>query len=165
MIVVQVDTDGKGSYKPPAPEEQHQLSTYEASLADIRSRNLNRSTVEIDCFHAFWELYLPKSVSRGCPTKNIKNNVVQRWAEWIQGMTPKSDILRCALLALSVSKVGRSRQDQVMIQRGMELYGQSLSRFAGELKRASKYDDLELIATCRLFALYEVIPHDQRNVL
>jgi hypothetical protein len=159
IIVVEVSTDGRGQYKPPQRMEvQRQDQLYEVSISDVRSRDLNRTIFEIEVFEAFWAIYLPKDVLLG-PVVRFPNapNAVERWARWTQSLTATSDTVRCALLALTVAKLGRARQDQAMVRQGLELYGKSLSQVVGELKTPSRVDRAEMIATCRLLALYEVL--------
>lgn len=62
MILVQVDPDGKGQYKPQHTADQPQATIREVSPADIRLRDLNRTAFEIECFNAFWGIYLPKDM-------------------------------------------------------------------------------------------------------
>lgn len=110
--------------------------------------------MELGLFNEFWNLYYSKGTLKETPSElPIKDAI--RWGYSIQAMIPGSSLTRSALLALSVSEVGQTKQDQGMIHRGMELYGTSLARLACELKTPSKITQTELAATCRLLALYE----------
>lgn len=167
IIVVQADTAGKGQYKRQLLEKRRQAPLRAPSLTDVRSKDLNRSAFEIHCFNAFWSLYLPRVVLSECPTKpSIAFNAAgnwARWARWTQDMVPNCEHMRCALLAVSASRVGQSRHDPTMIHHGMKLYGKAISQVAGQLKDLPRLRQTEVIATCRLLALYEV-PISLQNI-
>jgi hypothetical protein len=157
MIVVQVEA-GKGAYKPQTKEFKRQVSMQLASVTDARIRDLNRTAFETKCFTAFWELYGSKDEPMGKWGPETKiHKTATRLMQYTAQHVPDSDKLRCALLALSVSKLGRANEDQALIKRGMELYGKALTKVAFELNHQAAFDKMEMLVTCRLLALYEVI--------
>jgi len=157
MIVVQVEA-GKGAYKPQTKEVKRQVPIQIASVADVRIRSLNRTALETKCFTAFWELYGSKNepIGKWGPETKIHKTATSL-IQYIAQHVPDSDKLRCALLALSVSKLGQANKDQAMMKRGMELYGKALTKVAFELNHQAAFDKMEMLVTCRLLALYEVI--------
>lgn len=158
MIVVQVEA-GKGVYKAQTKELKRQVPIQLASVADVRTRDLNRAALETKCFTAFWELFGAKDepIGKWGPETKIYKTAT-RLMHYTAQHVPGSDKLRCALLALSVSKLGRANKDQAMIKRGMELYGKALNKVAFEIKHQVAFNKMEMLVTCRLLALYEVIP-------
>lgn len=172
--MVHVGATGKGSYKPKQQNTQVQKASREASLADVRVKDLNRTALELDCFNAFWELFLPTPLlDQEKPTQQLMfiehpgqtgcvptfPNSVARWIGYTAHYVSQSDLLRCALLALSATKLGRERQDHAMTQRGIELYGKALSRLGAELKKPQRVKKFDLPVTCRILAIYEVNMH------
>ncbi|KAF2183035.1 hypothetical protein K469DRAFT_668537 [Zopfia rhizophila CBS 207.26] len=156
MIVVQVDPKSRtGKYKPMKAETCRGDIVRAISPADARFRDLNRTALEVKCFDTFWALYLPKTLRNNSISDDLTAFVVN-WAELAQALTSGNDILRCALLALSVSKVGQLNNDRAMIQRGMELYGKTLSRVGSALRNLATLNKMEVLTTCTLLALYEV---------
>jgi hypothetical protein len=158
MIVIQVEA-GKGAYKPQTKEVKRQVPIRLASMSDIRIRDLNRTAPETHCFTAFWKLYGSKDepIGNWGPETKI-HKTATRLMQYTYQHVPDSDKLRCALLALSVSKLGRANKDQALIKRGMELYGKAVAKVAFEIKHRPAFDKMEMLVTCRLLALYEVIP-------
>ncbi|KAF2798109.1 hypothetical protein K505DRAFT_371984 [Melanomma pulvis-pyrius CBS 109.77] len=155
MIVVQVE-GGKGVYKPQAIEIKRQAPLRMPSIADMRTRDLNRAALETKCFTTFWDLYIPKDKDIGKWGLDAnRTNALARLPAYTSRNVSSSDKLRCALLALSISKIGRANQDRAMIERGMELYGKSLSQVTSQLRRQAGFDSMEMLVTCRLLALYE----------
>lgn len=160
MIVIQIDdASGKGTYRQRASNPPEKSPPQRAaSPVDVRLRDLNRTALELECFDAFWDLYLPKSDIIGgrewFPTSGTES--VIKWAEYTNHYTPVSDVLRAALLALSTSKVGRARQNKLLVQRGIELYGQALSLLGRELRKPGSMKHFGVLNSCRLLALYEV---------
>ena len=65
-------------------------------------------------------------------------------------------MIKNAMQAVSVSSIGWWRKDPVMTRRGIELYVKSLAQVSIALKRPKNPDTVEVMATCRLLALYEV---------
>ncbi|KAH7135693.1 hypothetical protein B0J11DRAFT_167077 [Dendryphion nanum] len=161
VIIVHVGIPGQGqsgryrSRNPRPPRQSSQLVVPTTpSAADHRIKDLNRTALELGLFTAFWDLYYPKGTEKNVPTEVPIRDTI-RWGHSIQSMIPGSSLTRSALLALTVSELGQSKQDENMVHRGMELYGTSLARLACELKTPSKITHTELAATCRLLALYE----------
>ncbi|KAJ4304549.1 hypothetical protein N0V90_000075 [Kalmusia sp. IMI 367209] len=158
MIVVQVDDAGKGTYRPATerspPIPQKSSPRHEVSSTATLSNDLIRTSLELQYFDIFWSLYLPKSVTvtsdRVTPVRREA-----KWAEYTSYTVPQSEVLRCALLALSTSKVGRDRQDKYLLRRGIELYGKALSLLAKELKTPGNVKPFGVLNSCRLLALYE----------
>ncbi|KAF2261723.1 hypothetical protein CC78DRAFT_499687, partial [Lojkania enalia] len=157
MIVVQLGPEGKKvQYRAPEVSSRHGIMSSVLSPIDFRLRDLNRSALEIEYFDAFWDIYLPKPFlkARMHDFQGIKIPLV-RWARWTQDRSAQNDTLRCALLALCISKVGWWKRDQSMKRRGIELYGRSLLRVAAALRNLERIDRTQLVATCRLLVLYE----------
>lgn len=161
MIVVHVDDSGRGTYKPskstmrviPLPARPF----HDMSHADIRAKDLNRTSFEFECISAFWDLYLPRSALTGSLMFNPDlPSAMGKWAEYTTHYVPRSEVLRCSILALSTSKLGRSRQDNYLIQRGLELYGRALSLLSTELKSPTNPKHFGILNSCRILALYEV---------
>ena len=74
----------------------------------------------------------------------------------VQDLSPEHDVLRSALLAVSVSRIGRSNEDSSMIGKGMELYGKALFQVNRALRDPNRAKGDELLAACRLLSFYEV---------
>ncbi|KAF2637265.1 hypothetical protein P280DRAFT_483144 [Massarina eburnea CBS 473.64] len=156
MIVIQMDGKGKGAYNAPdtkrtpplsrAGTPSSRLSSPRLSPSDVRLRDLNRTSNEMECFEAFWEVFLPKDTRGITPTP---------WFDATNNYITKSETMRCALLALSTSKVGRAKKDKRLEQRGIELYGKTLGLLGKELRLASRRKCLGILNSCILLALYE----------
>lgn len=154
-IVVIENDDGpdKVGYVPSKADGHHVVAIHPCCLDDVSTRDLNLRAKDIQLFDAFWTIYLPRPSLVGFLAGP---DPVERWARLTQDMTPDSNMIRCALLALSTYKLGLSKNDTTLVQQGMLLYGKSLSHVARHLERLLKMDHLELLWTCRLLALYEV---------
>ena len=73
----------------------------------------------------------------------------------IQDLSPEYDVLRSTLLAVSVSGIGRSNEDNSMIRKGMELYGEVLFQ-ANRAARSNRAHGDELLAARMSLSFYEV---------
>ncbi|KAF2712901.1 hypothetical protein K504DRAFT_497737 [Pleomassaria siparia CBS 279.74] len=158
MIIVQV-REGKGIYKP-ATQTQHQPVMSMASISDLRTRDLNRVSLETKFYTTFWDLYIPKDefLSKwglGWGLGSSSENSIARLSHPTTHKGPNSDTLRCALLALCVAKIGRADQDRIMVQRGLELYRKALDKVTAQIAWQGAFDTTDMIVTCRLLALYE----------
>jgi hypothetical protein len=160
MLIVHVDNSGKGTYKLQKsacrvpPRDRAETVCFPA---DIRVRNLNRTANESLALNAFWDLYLPRPcVTTVKETFPFTSGSIHRWASYTTHYAPQSEIVRCALLALSTAQLGRTRKDNYLMQRGFELYGQALSQIGNTLKAPNGRKDFGVINSCRLLALFEV---------
>jgi hypothetical protein len=126
------------------------------SPADFLTRNLNRTSLELSSFDAFWEAYLPSRMGTRADCFPFLSASAGRWAEYTAHYVPQSEILRCALLVLSTSQVGKARQDKDLLRRGLELYGQALSKLGKVLKTPGGQTHFDVLNSCRLLALFEV---------
>ncbi|OCL10305.1 hypothetical protein AOQ84DRAFT_395 [Glonium stellatum] len=108
--------------------------------------DLHRTALEVKSFGIFWDLYLPKA---RC------SSAVAEWAKVVQDLSPRHDVSRLALLAVSVSRIGRNNKDSSMIENGMELYGRALLRVNRTLQDQNQAQGDEILAACRLLSFYE----------
>lgn len=160
LILVHADASGKGSYplkmENDSPRLQRPDPLYTSDIVTKRTERLNRTALELQLFEGFWDTYLPKrtAISITCVTSFAKSGT--RWAEYTLDCVPRSEVTRCALLALSTSKYGRDTQDKSLTRRGLELYGKALSLFAKELKAPGRVKSFEVLNCSRILALYEV---------
>lgn len=157
--MVQFD-DGprKATYNPSKAHSAGTIAIKQQFCAlDAITCELNLKANHTQLFEAFWALYLPQPSMVGFAATP---DPADRWARLTQGMATDSNMIRDALLALSTYKLGSTNNDAALVQRGMLLYGESLSRIARQLERPSKMNHLELLSTCRLLALYEVNSHE-----
>lgn len=159
MVIVHTDHFGKGSYTPPnAPQKvssqrfRSQCTMFpNAGLSDV----LARSSLEWHCIDTFWESYLPKSVT--FPSReSCSIHHEARWVDYTSRSASQSAILKCALSALSASKVGRDTRNKFLEQRGMELYGKTLAMLSRELTASGDVKSFGVLNSCRILALYEV---------
>jgi hypothetical protein len=121
-----------------------------------QSESLNRTSFELRCYESFWDVYLPPSSAKVASCAASFVNPGMQWAEYTFDCVPRSEVTRCALLALSTAKQGRDRRDKRLTWQSMELYGKALSLFAKEIKRPGRVKPFEELNCCRILALYEV---------
>jgi hypothetical protein len=160
IILVHANDAGKGTYRPgitkDRPRLQQPKTTYGLASVARQSESLNRTSFELRCYESFWDVYLPPSSFKvaSCATSFVTPGI--QWAEYTHDCVPRSEVTRCALLALSTSKQGRDRRDKRLMWQGMELYGKALSLFAKEMKTPGRVKPFEVLNCCRILALYEV---------
>ncbi|KAF2114531.1 hypothetical protein BDV96DRAFT_100562 [Lophiotrema nucula] len=159
LIVVQVGPEGKqGSYRTHKFETSQMTTIPVITPLDTRLKILNQSAFEIECSDAFWDTYLPRSGRKELfACYSDPDRVMYRWATWTQTKSTQSRTLKNAMLAVSATNIAWWKNDPIMTRRGMELYGKSLAQMAAALKNPKNTNTLEMIATCRLLALYETL--------
>lgn len=114
--------------------------------------DLSRTAFEVKSFSLFWDLYLPEA--RFLPSDSGSSTAAE-WAKVVQDLSPEHNVLRSALLAVSVSRIGRSNEDSYMIGKGMELYGKALFQVNRALRDPNRAQGDGLLAACRLLSFYE----------
>ena len=168
MIIVHTDHFGKGSYAPPsvphdtsAEKFQSQCTIFPGmALSDV----LARINLEWDCIDSFWASYLAKPVTYSSWRYGSVHQEA-KWVDYTSRSASQSVVLRCALSALSASKIGRDTQDKRLLRRGMEMYGKTLSMLARELTIAGEVKSFGVLNSCRILALYEVWKSSRKRLL
>lgn len=107
MIMIHVDGKGKGSYQPPPQESSLQRSrtcSRSPSLADIRSRDMNRTAFELECLEAYRNLYAPHVIVHGqvAGVENIPAYLTEWWGHLLQTF-PQNDLVRYVLKSFEAS--------------------------------------------------------------
>ena len=157
--MVHTDHHGKGSYRPTTKPSQTSIRKarpkQETPPVVTLSEKLTRNALESQYIDLFWNLYLPKPVTFSF-WKPSSIHHEAKWAEYTSNSAPQSAILKCALSALSASKVGRDTRDRDLTRRGIELYGKALMMLSKELKSPGDAKPFGVLNCCRILALYEV---------
>lgn len=157
--MVHTDQHGKGSYrstnKPLHPSIRKTHPQRETPVVAL-SESMTRNALESQYIDIFWNLYLPKPVTFSFWRPSSIHHEA-KWAEYTSNSAPQSAILRCALSALSASKVGRDTRDKGLTRRGIELYGKALTMLSKELKVPGDTKPFGVLNCCRILALYEQI--------
>jgi len=164
MLIVHVDSSGKGTYKPQTlvseptlpPKEHYQASNF-CSPTDFRIRDLNRTSLEFLNINTFWDTYLPSPrMATGEKCFPFTSGAVSRWAGYTTHYLPQTETVRCALLALSTAHLGKAQGNVYLLQRGFELYGHALTQVGNALMAPNGRKNFCLLNSCRLLALFEV---------
>ncbi|OAG12268.1 uncharacterized protein CC84DRAFT_94965 [Paraphaeosphaeria sporulosa] len=159
IILVHADDSGKGTYKPVVKKAQNRSQQPGPMCGPVfvapQSKGLNRTSFELRFYENFWDLFLPPRSGPvdPCTTSFVSSGT--QWADYTLNCVPRSEVTRCALLALSTSKIGRDTEDKLLTRQGLELYGKALSLFAKELQTPGKAKPFEVLNCCRILALYE----------
>ncbi|KAF2824936.1 hypothetical protein CC86DRAFT_456886 [Ophiobolus disseminans] len=168
MIVVQVNQHGKGTYKQQAPKAINQISDpplRHMSPTDIRHRELNRTTFELECFGCLRSLLTPPTQRHGNNTSVDKIPAfVDEWWAQIYQQASRSDMIRCSMLCVSAYQVGHTRRDPSLRNRGAELYSEAIRVMSRALspKQLMKVESVtfELEMAAYALALHEYLRQD-----
>lgn len=98
----------------------------------------------------FWEHYSPAhspvNASLGGPA----------WLYYVMNIPHPTAVLRHSLLALSVVRFGREREDEALINKGRSTYGMALNRLQKAIYDPLAVSHEETLAATRALILYEV---------
>lgn len=117
--------------------------------------DLNRAAFEAKSLSLFWDLYLPKFQSS--PRKSRCLSLCYRnLTEVVPDLDMNDAVLRPALLALCLARIGESSKDPSLTQEGMRMYGRALHQMQIALRNPRRIQSDELIAACKLLSIHEV---------
>jgi hypothetical protein len=98
-------------------------------------------------------MFLPNS--RALPLDMVRNNM-GGWINTVQDLHTTEPFLRKAMLALSLTTIGKAQDNSTMLRDGTELYGKALIDLSQALQSNQKAEINALLAAIRLFEVYEV---------
>lgn len=117
------------------------------------SQSLWRGQEEAKICGIFWDMFLPNS--RALPLDMVRNNM-GGWINTVQDLHTTEPFLRKAMLALSLTTIGKAQDNSTMLRDGTELYGKALIDLSQALQSNQKAEINALLAAIRLFEVYEV---------
>lgn len=115
--------------------------------------SLARSAYEDKYLGMFWESYLPGS--RALSAESVRSTL-GGWTNTIQDLYLTENVLRKALLAISLGTVGRRYGEKWMTEQALVLYVAALQDMSTALTVPSKAKGDALLTASKLFSLYEV---------
>ena len=116
---------------------------------------MNRTAFEAKSLSLFWSLYLPKSgsVSSGIRSLGMR---YPNFTDIVPTLNLNDTALRPALLALCLSRIGENNKDLPLVEQGIKFYGTALRQMKIALEDQQRIRSNEIIAACKLLAVYEV---------
>ncbi|PTU23858.1 hypothetical protein P175DRAFT_0527312 [Aspergillus ochraceoroseus IBT 24754] len=114
--------------------------------------SLARSAYQTKYLDLFWNLYLPNGVAL---SPEVTQPTLGGWIGTIQEIYSTEEVLRKALLAMSLAAVGKHDGSQFLKEEGMELYAGALQGMAVALKNPKRALSDGMLTAIRIFSLYE----------
>lgn len=118
--------------------------------------SLDRTAVDTQCRALFWDLYLPHGIAEVHDAMLMHCNHPPNWTSILLEMSQDEPALDQAFSALSVSRVGRSKQDVRLVKESTKIYGRALKDLQKALADPSRMHSEEVLAACSLLGLYEI---------
>ncbi|KAL4784681.1 hypothetical protein BJX76DRAFT_367430 [Aspergillus varians] len=115
---------------------------------------LARSAYQAKYMDLFWRLYLPNGQALSL---ELTQTALGRWIDAIHDLHGTETVLRKALLAMSVSAVGRHENNTFLKEEGRRLYTSSLQGLAVALKDPRRGTSDAVLTAIRLSSFYESI--------
>lgn len=113
---------------------------------------LASSAYLLRCADLFWTAYLPNSQA-------IPTDVHRHLADGLSGAVRHfgtDGVVRKAVFAIALTSFGRRPDGTSMKEDGKKIYRSALGDLAVAIKKSNGQENTELLATLRLFSLYEV---------
>ena len=109
----------------------------------------NAKVLEAQLISAFWEYYVPSesSAQAGSPCAWLQESIC---------LSNPPPALRLSLIALAMTRLGWLHEDNVIVRRGMVVYGSALTKFQKALHEQRSVCQDEALATCNVLVFYEV---------
>ncbi|KAL2854266.1 hypothetical protein BJY01DRAFT_43834 [Aspergillus pseudoustus] len=114
--------------------------------------SLARSAYQTKYMDLWWRLYLPNGQRL---SKVVTSNAMGGWLDAIHELHFKEPVLENALVALSVTAVGKQEGDMYLKEEGRRLYGKALQGMAGAMKDQKRATSDAILTAVRLFSFYE----------
>ncbi|KAL5001591.1 hypothetical protein BDV10DRAFT_182156 [Aspergillus recurvatus] len=113
---------------------------------------LARSAYQARYMDLFWRIYLPNGKALSLELTQV---ALGKWIDAIHDLHGSENALRKALLAMSLSAVGKQEDDRHLKKEGRRLYTSSLKSLAVALKDAKRVNSDAILTAVRLLSFYE----------
>ncbi|KAL2814826.1 hypothetical protein BJX63DRAFT_192432 [Aspergillus granulosus] len=122
--------------------------------------SLARSAYQTKYMDLWWRLYLPNG--QRLP-KIVTSNAMGGWLDAIHELHFKEPVLEKALVAMSVTAVGKQEDDPYLKEEGKRMYGKALQSMAVAMKDPKRATSDGILTAVRLFSFYESLFGQSKN--
>lgn len=122
-----------------------------ASTYHIMPASLARSAFSAKSMEAVFNMFPAYEDARGSAS------LTDEFSHILAEMSTQEEALRQTILAVGVVTLGKSSNNQTVIRQGQTLYGKALQEMGMALRCPERRQSNALLATTRLFGLYEII--------
>jgi hypothetical protein len=115
--------------------------------------SLARTAYQTKYLDLWWQLYLPNGQRL---SKVVTSNAMGGWLDAVHEMNFREPVLEKALVAMSVTAVGKQEGDPFLKEEGRRLYGKALQSMTGAMRDPKRATSDSVLTAVRLFSFYEV---------
>jgi hypothetical protein len=115
--------------------------------------SLARTAYQTKYMDLWWQLYLPNGQRL---SKVVASNAMGGWLDAVHEMNFREPVLEKALVAMSVTAVGKQEGDPFLKEEGRRLYGKALQSMTVAMKDPRRATSDGILTAVRLFSFYEV---------
>jgi hypothetical protein len=115
--------------------------------------SLARTAYQTKYMDLWWQLYLPNGQRL---SKVVASNAMGGWLDAVHEMNFREPVLEKALVAMSVTAVGKQEGDPFLKEEGRRLYGKALQSMTVAMKDPKRATSDSILTVVRLFSFYEV---------
>ncbi|KAL2831842.1 hypothetical protein BDW59DRAFT_125810 [Aspergillus cavernicola] len=128
---------------------------YSTSRSDIALiPTLAHSAYQTKYQELWWRLYLPNGQAL---STEVTHMALGGWLDAVHGLHTAEPVLKQALMAMSLTAVGRQENDRFLLEEGRKCYGSSLQGMTVALKNPRRATSDALLTAVRLCSFYESI--------
>ncbi|KAL3448954.1 hypothetical protein BJX65DRAFT_52384 [Aspergillus insuetus] len=122
--------------------------------------SLARTAYQTKYMDLWWQLYLPNGQRL---SKVVTSNAMGGWLDAVHEMNFREPVLEKALVAMSVTAVGKQEGDPFLKEEGRRLYGKALQSMTVAMKDPKRATSDSILTAVRLFSFYESLFGQSEN--
>ncbi|KAL3465340.1 hypothetical protein BJX64DRAFT_63600 [Aspergillus heterothallicus] len=122
--------------------------------------SLARSAYQTKYMDMWWRLYLPNGQRL---SQSVRGNTMGGWLAVIHELNFGEPVLEKALVAMSVTAVGKQEGDLYLKEEGRKLYGKALQSMTVAMKDPKRAMSDGVLTAVRLFSFYESLFGQSEN--